>query len=1355
MSLSYSGRSSRYAVFPEIPLPAAVKRPFVIPVFGVPVPGVINIGKFNVGPIKASVGAEASISASGSASANYDVGAGYNRGGGLRSQGKGADLNFGSGQIDGKWSATADMAVTLRGGIRVLWPDLGIIAKAKVLKKIYDKIINRRNRRGIVTSIKDWMEDIEIKGKFKFKLRADASIDIGQKLILRAGFCDTETCSDVQKPNSAQLSLGNTVMRGKFHAFIVGGSLQFPIARFEKGLSKTCAALPTSWDTKQRCCLCKNDDGTIAYGMPHPEKKECMCRCECRGEQKQMSWKMKNSECSCCPDGSAKPLDDLEFECPCECEDETRSTIGPEGCRCEPCDPCPDGRVVKKKPDGTCPCDNECGFNGVCVPRRAGPNCDKPVCPPDSSCSGNGVCTAQPNCGSRCVCIRGWAGRVCEEREPTRNWGDPHLGTLDGKTFDYFGIGQFWGCKSSFLEYQYRFYGFKRTSFIGAVAIRLGKSAVLTVNSRIPAKSNDLPIVRLNGLILEDIEKNNKFTFDNKSLRLDISSKPKGLSTDDPTVLYLTIKYSNGAALSLISSFSSKMERQYLSLIITPVNEMLNETSGICGFFNDNDSDDFIGPDGKFYSSPVDFVESWRITKTIRNGAGVKNSWSGSESNFHPLDSIDKSYIDPTHVPIYSLRGFTASQIKNAEEVCYSDKLTNSQRDQCIFDVVITDDPNISNQAVLKANECPEECSNRGNCVNGKCFCIEGWSGEICEIGQCGKCVNGNCSAGFCKCLPGFEGPSCELEAICEGQCSSRGICVKSGVCKCDVGWTSNNCSEEATCLEGCSNNGICIDHGLCKCEIGYKGRTCDQFSCKVRNKCSGHGICIAFDQCLCHKEYSGLSCSDPVCENDCSGHGKCLEPGKCKCEEGFIGVNCSSLKECPAMNNCNNHGICKNETECVCDNGYAGIKCDKALCDPECSINGVCVSPNKCECQKGYKGETCSEYSCEDLAFCSKHGTCISFDYCACDDFWFGASCNIPSCSGVSDCTGNGRCIAVDKCVCDEGYEGTDCSLLTQPNKGSPIFTERVYMISVSENAPIGEYLLTVQAEDTDVGDPGIVEYSLGSFDLPISIDVSSGVLKTTDKMIPGNYLVNVVASDKGIPSKEDNAILNITVIDINECSKFTYPKSGMVLTVNSSLPENSTVMSIKAVDEDYSDFSDLMYDVILRSADIENVFTIFNDTEEVISTISPLPTGMFETVVTVSDKSSKPCTSSITFTVNIVSYKIQKEILQPIERTTASITTDVPITTTITVQSTLQDDTTMQNTPTVSILSSTENFAESTGEASTASKENKKHQKTIKDLEADVDDYKKMTIGLIVGLGVFGVISIILIVGIILKKC
>ena len=68
---------------------------------------------------------------------------------------------------------------------------------------------------------------------------------------------------------------------------------------------------------------------------------------------------------------------------------------------------------------------------------------------------------------------------------------------LLGVNFDFFGIGEFWGCKSVQNDFglQFRFYYYERASLIGGVALKAGKS-VVTVMTIKTDTAQDTPILR-------------------------------------------------------------------------------------------------------------------------------------------------------------------------------------------------------------------------------------------------------------------------------------------------------------------------------------------------------------------------------------------------------------------------------------------------------------------------------------------------------------------------------------------------------------------------------------------------------------------------------------------------------------------------------------------------------------------------------------------------------------------------------------------------------------------------------------------------------------------------------------------
>jgi len=121
---------------------------------------------------------------------------------------------------------------------------------------------------------------------------------------------------------------------------------------------------------------------------------------------------------------------------------------------------------------------------------------------PNQECSGNGKPVILPRCEAECECFGGWEGEYCE-RISANGGGDPHLETLDGVNFDFFGIGEFWGCKSVKNDFglQFRFYYYERASLIGGVALKAGKS-IVTVMTIKTENAQDTPILRINGMLI-------------------------------------------------------------------------------------------------------------------------------------------------------------------------------------------------------------------------------------------------------------------------------------------------------------------------------------------------------------------------------------------------------------------------------------------------------------------------------------------------------------------------------------------------------------------------------------------------------------------------------------------------------------------------------------------------------------------------------------------------------------------------------------------------------------------------------------------------------------------------------------
>ncbi|XP_070702536.1 tenascin-like [Pempheris klunzingeri] len=321
-----------------------------------------------------------------------------------------------------------------------------------------------------------------------------------------------------------------------------------------------------------------------------------------------------------------------------------------------------------------------------------------------------------------------------------------------------------------------------------------------------------------------------------------------------------------------------------------------------------------------------------------------------------------------------------------------------------------------------ETDECPNECSDQGRCVDGKCVCFPGFSGPDCSESNCpGNCNDkGRCVNGQCVCDPGFTGPDCS-QKDCPDNCNNRGRCV-NGRCVCNSGFTGPSCSDES-CPGNCNNKGRCVN-GQCVCNPGFTGPDCSKKACP--NNCSGRGRCVN-GKCVCDSGFTGPDCSEDSCPGNCSNRGRCVD-GECVCDDGFGGPDCSE-KICP--NDCYDRGRCVDGV-CVCDSGFTGDDCSEASCPGNCNNRGRCIN-GQCVCSEGFTGADCSEKACPNN--CSNRGKCVN-GKCVCDVGFAGPDCAAKGC--LNNCNNKGRCIK-GRCVCRRGFTGPDCSQcetgMTGPN--------------------------------------------------------------------------------------------------------------------------------------------------------------------------------------------------------------------------------------------------------------------------------------------------------------------------------
>jgi len=383
---------------------------------------------------------------------------------------------------------------------------------------------------------------------------------------------------------------------------------------------------------------------------------------------------------------------------------------------------------------------------------------------------------------------------------------------------------------------------------------------------------------------------------------------------------------------------------------------------------------------------------------------------------------------------------------------------------------------------------CPNECNNatrHGVCDKRlrACVCKNGWTGDACEVKDCGGTIRKLTSQG--------------LQFVV--QCSGHGTCSNDHTCSCSDGWGGDDCAKEL-CPNNCNGErGECKAVGnaakscVCKQELIngvnvsiYGGPSCSDLlrafcndngegkdgNCDpATGACSDPKIHSGNQKCMCQSGFFGNRCEWSACTNReeghpqmgkiCSGaaHGRCEDNKVCKCNPGFVGPKCG--RSCPVLNGkvCSNHGECvmdlKNKThgKCECAMGWEGDFCEIEACETGKSANGeieqcsgrakgICVN-SKCYCRDGWMQGNCEKPVCP--GDCNGHGRCNpDTSRCHCEHGWMGEACDEQACCDPL-CSGNGKCMN-GTCVCTEGWYGMSCESKSKTKVNSHICEKLQY---------------------------------------------------------------------------------------------------------------------------------------------------------------------------------------------------------------------------------------------------------------------------------------------------------------------
>ena len=213
--------------------------------------------------------------------------------------------------------------------------------------------------------------------------------------------------------------------------------------------------------------------------------------------------------------------------------------------------------------------------------------------------------------------------------------------------------------------------------------------------------------------------------------------------------------------------------------------------------------------------------------------------------------------------------------------------------------------------------------------------------------------------------------------------------------------------------------------------------------------------------------------------------------------------------------------------------------------------------------------------------------------------------------------------------------------------NDNKPQFTRALYEVRVSEDAPVGTVLLTVEAHDRDEGLNAQVIYEMSThsateFGTMFGVGPESGklYLKTRlDYETVSTYALSIVARDKGVDAVPTYATVAIHVQDVND-NQPTITVNPLTIDGRAEVMENSEagtfVAHLSVTDDDEGDNGRVHCEV---SNDRFDLLRIYRSEFKVV-TAMPLDREVMNShdmVVTCSDSGQPGLSSTANLTVSV----------------------------------------------------------------------------------------------------------------------
>ena len=149
--------------------------------------------------------------------------------------------------------------------------------------------------------------------------------------------------------------------------------------------------------------------------------------------------------------------------------------------------------------------------------------------------------------------------------------------------------------------------------------------------------------------------------------------------------------------------------------------------------------------------------------------------------------------------------------------------------------------------------------------------------------------------------------------------------------------------------------------------------------------------------------------------------------------------------------------------------------------------------------------------------------------------------------------------------------------------NDNSPIFSQKTYFVTVSEDTPQYKQVIQVTANDADFGDNALLSYVIisGNNDQVFAIAEETGIINLAKKLdfkIQNRYILTVKATDVG--ERYDTAEVHINVTDINKHVP-TFEDSSYQMYIDEKSDVGVSVGRVSAEDDDVGENGRITYEL------------------------------------------------------------------------------------------------------------------------------------------------------------------------------